>query len=95
MNTRNEMTQPTGTAEPSQIVPGKEPYPFKFVGMFVTFDLRRKGGKVTTERGEVIDQQWLGFTKRGLIPEYKVTIIGASGRAVQAFVTEDHVQEIR
>jgi hypothetical protein len=76
------------------VILGKEPYPHQFVGLIVAFDLRRKGGVVTTEKGEVVAQEWLGFTERGKIPEYAVTIIGASGRAVRAFVTEDHVQPI-
>ena len=76
------------------IIPGKEPYPHQFVGQFVSFDLRRKGGKVTTEKGEIIAQKWLGFTERGNIPEYEVTIVGATGRAVRAFLSEDHVREI-
>ena len=77
------------------IIPGKEPYPCQFVGQFVSFDLRRKGGSITREKGEVVAQQWLGFTERGKIPEYELTIIGATGRSVRAFLTEDHVHEIR
>jgi hypothetical protein len=64
----------------------------QFVGLFVSFDLRRSNGAVTREKGEVIEQRWLGLTERGLIPEYEVTIRGSSGKSVLARVTEDCVR---
>lgn len=71
-----------------------ESYPRKYVGSIVSFYLRRKSGQTTLEKGEVIAQRWLGVTKRGKIPEYEVTIVGASGRSVLARVTRDHVMAI-
>jgi len=72
------------------IVSAPEPYPRKFVGTVVEFDLRRTEGKSTRERGEVIEQRWLGLTEHGRIPEYELTIRGRSGRAARARVTRDH-----
>lgn len=63
-------------------------------GCVVVFDLRRKGGTVTREKGEVTAQQWLGLTQRGGIPEYQLTIVGKTGRQVIARLTEDHVQPV-
>lgn len=77
-------------AEPT--IPAPEPSPRRaFVGQFVSFDLRRAGGSVTREKGEVIEQKWLGLTKRGEIPEWELTIRGASGKSVFARLTDDHV----
>jgi hypothetical protein len=76
------------------IIEGAEPHPLKFVDLFVSFDLRRKGGTVTREKGQVKAQRWLGFTQRGRIPEYEVTIVGKAGIPVLARVTEDHVTPI-
>jgi hypothetical protein len=77
-----------------EVIPSKETHPRKFVGQFVRFDLRRAGGVVTEEKGEVIAQEWLGLTKRGSIPEYQLTIRGKSGRSVLARLTDDHVQPL-
>lgn len=77
-----------------EIIPGDEPSKRNFVGEIVSFDLRRSSGKITREKGEITAQQWLGFTSRGRIPEYEVTILGKSGRSILARVTEDHVIEI-
>jgi hypothetical protein len=76
------------------ILPGKEPHPHNFVGMVVSFDLRRAGGLITREKGEVLEQKWLGLTERGQIPEYELLIRGKTGKTVLARVTEDHVMEI-
>jgi hypothetical protein len=70
-----------------------ETYRRNFVGWVVAFDLHRTGGAVTREKGEVTAQRWLGLT-RGDIPEYELTIVGRSGKAVLARLTEDHVQQI-
>lgn len=86
---------PTAALNPDDILPGEEPYKRSFVGLFVEFDLRRQGGKVSREKGEVIAQRWLGFTRRGAIPEYEVTIRGRqSGRSALARVTRDFVRPI-
>lgn len=74
-----------------EIIPGDEPHKKKFVGAVVRFELRRAGNKVTQEKGEVVEQRWLGFTARGRIPEYEVTILGKTGRRATARVTRDHV----
>ncbi len=79
---------------PDDIIEGPEPHPLNFVGQVVRFVLTRKGGARTEEKGEVTAQRWLGFTARGRIPEYEVTILGKSGRAVLARVTRDHVHPI-
>ena len=77
------------------VIEAKEPAPpKKFVGMVVEFDLHREGGKVTRERGEVIEQRWLGVTQRGHVPEYEVTVRGRTGRAAKARVSRDHVMPI-
>ena len=77
-------------AEP--ILPAPEPSPRRlFVGQFVSFDLRRAGGSVTREKGEVTNQKWLGLTKRGEIPEWELTIRGLSGQSVLSRFTDDHV----
>jgi len=74
-----------------EVVPGTEPIERNFVGLLVTFDLHR-ASKVSRESGQVSAQRWLGFTKRGALPEYELTIIGKSGRSVTARLAEDHVQ---
>jgi len=76
------------------IVPGADPGVLKLIGKWVSFNLHRKGGAITSEQGEVTAQKWLGLTERGLIPEYEVTIVGRSNRAVLARVTEDHVMPL-
>lgn len=76
------------------IIEGVEPRPLNLLNAIVSFDLRRKGGTVTREKGQVTDQKWLGFTERGRIPEYQVTIVGKAGVPVLARVTEDHVSPI-
>lgn len=88
------MSQTTPTAAPADndpVEPGKEPHPRNWVGKCCSFDLRRKGGVTTRESGQITAQRWLGFTVRGRIPEYEVTIVGASGRSVFARITRDHV----
>lgn len=80
-------------AEPT--IAAHEPSPRKnFVGTFVSFDLRRAGGSVTREKGEIIEQKWLGLTKRGEIPEWELTIRGASGKSVLARLTDNHVMPL-
>ena len=76
------------------VTPAQETYPRTFVGLCVAFDLHRANDTTTRERGEITAQRWLGVTKRGSIPEYEVTILGKSGKAVLARVTEDHVQTL-
>jgi hypothetical protein len=101
-------TEPGGTADAASahdggrypfmvsedIVEGAEPYPRKYVGLCVSFDLQRTGGKITRERGEITDQRWLGFTRRGQIPEYEITVLGKTGRKVLARITRDRVHEL-
>lgn len=77
------------------IVDAPEPHKQNFVGLLVEFDLHRTSGRITREKGEVIDQRWLGLTQRGRIPEYELTIRGLrSNASVYARVTEDHVWPI-
>lgn len=80
--------------EPDDIIPAKETYPRNYVGRMVRFFLRRRNGKETKEKGEVIEQRFLGLTVRGKIPEWEVRILGRSGTNVLARVTRDHVVPI-
>jgi hypothetical protein len=57
----------------------------------VEFNHRRSNGAIRRDKGEVVAQRWLGFTARGRIPEYEVTILGVTGRQALARVTRDQV----
>lgn len=77
-----------------EVVPGDEVFKRSYLHLVVRFDLKRAGGKVTREAGEVVAEKWLGFTARGKIPEYELTVLGKTGKTVLVRLVEDHVQEI-
>ena len=81
----------------SDIIPGRERQPLDFVGKRVTFLLKGSFEHCLPvdnpefAQGIVIQQRWLGFTRRGKIPEYEVTIATDDGRTLDRRLVEDYV----
>jgi len=87
--------------EYSDIVPGEERYPYNFVGERVIFLLKgsvelclAKPDAVFVE-GTVLSHRFLGFTRKGRIPEYSVQIKTDDGQVYIRRAVEDYISEIR
>ena len=80
LNAGHTWEEPFQDTAPSDIIPGAEPIGLDLIGRSVTFLLESSvGGCVATPsavfaQGIVVGQKWLGFTERGKIPEYELTI---------------------
>ena len=97
LNARHTWEEPSQDAAPSDIIPGVEPLCLDLIGKSVTFLLE---GSVEScvatpstvfAQGIVVDQKWLGFTARGKIPEYELTIGTEDGRQLVRRLVDDYV----
>ena len=86
--------------ECSEIIPGEERYPNKFVGDRVSFlltgevvDCLSTPGTVFAQ-GTILSQQWLGYTKIGNIPEYSLKIRTDDGVVHARRLVEHYVSKI-
>ena len=93
--------QPLDADECSDIISGKERYPYKFVGENVSFLLSGEivgclappGAKFA--QGKILSQQWLGYTKIGNIPEYSLNIRTDDGVVHTRRLVEHYIAAIR
>lgn len=77
----NELTDPHET-------------PNRFVGKPCSFDHSVSGEPIRRLVGVIEAQAYVGLTQRGGIPDYALTVRGASGRAVAVSLVEDRVSII-
>ena len=89
------------TGEHSDIIPGKERYLYNFVGDRVLFLLKGSvegclatKGTVFAE-GIILSQRWLGYTRRGQIPEYELQIATDDGQVYVRRLVDDYISELR
>jgi len=59
-----------------KVIPAPETYERNFIGQLVTFrgSLWKQSNGIRRDRGRVIEQKYLGRTKRGSIPEYELIV---------------------
>lgn len=65
------------TTENQTHIPGDEPYPRNWAGQVCRFEF--EGRKLV---GILEKQEWIGFTVRGRIPDYRLVVVGKSGRKI-------------
>ncbi len=79
------------------IIPGEEGYPYNLVGERVSFlltgsvelCLATKG--TVFAQGTILSQRWLGYTRKGRIPEYELQIKTDNGKVHTRRLVEGYV----
>ena len=98
LNARHTWEEPFQDTLPSDIIPGDERQSLDLIGRSVTFLLEGSvEGCVATPsavfaQGIVVGQKWLGFTARGKIPEYELTIKTSDGRQMVRRLVDHYVR---
>jgi len=93
--------QPFEAGEYPDVVLGDERYPYNIVGERVLFLLKgtvelclAKPDAVFVE-GTVLSHRFLGFTRKGRIPEYEVQVKTDDGQVYVRRAVEDYISEVR